>query len=173
MAIDTTYYGDLGEAEAYFAGRLHSRAWNEADHADKPKALLAARRLIDNLNFKGHKHAVWVFRQQTPPPWRDPTTGTFDRAKRSRISAGGACGRRQSAVGVSPRRGHGGSRGHSPGGVRIGLQPSGRGGPADGVGEPGGHGPRLRRGADALRAEHGAHRTPHQPRAESAWLGRS
>ena len=55
MAIDATYYGDLGEAEDYFAGRLHSQAWNDADDADKPKALLAARRLIDNLNFKGRQ----------------------------------------------------------------------------------------------------------------------
>ena len=43
-------------------------AWNDADDADKPKALLAARRLIDNLTFKGDKHSVWVFHQQTPPP---------------------------------------------------------------------------------------------------------
>ena len=58
MAIDTSYYGDLQEADDYFAGRLHSQPWNDADDADKPKALLAARRLIDNLNFKGHKHSV-------------------------------------------------------------------------------------------------------------------
>ena len=68
MAIDTTYYGSVDEANAYFAGRLYSQPWGEADPGDKPKALLAARRLIDNLNFKGHKHAVWVLHQQTPPP---------------------------------------------------------------------------------------------------------
>ena len=79
MAIDTSYYGSLQEAEDYFAGRLHSQPWNDSHDADKPKALLAARRLIDNLNFKGHKHSVWVFHQQVPPPWRDPTNGTFDR----------------------------------------------------------------------------------------------
>jgi len=78
MAIDTSYYGDVDEANAYFAGRLHSQPWEETDPGDKPKALLAARRLIDNLNFKGHKHAVWFFHQQTPPPWRDPTVGAFD-----------------------------------------------------------------------------------------------
>jgi hypothetical protein len=72
--IDTSYYGDVDEADAYFAGRLYAGPWNEADPCDKPKALLAARRLIDNLNFKGHKHAVWIFRQRTPPPWRDPNT---------------------------------------------------------------------------------------------------
>ena len=73
MAIDTSYYGDLQEADAYFAGRLHSQAWEDADDADKPKALLAACRLIDNLNFKGDKHTVWVYRQQMPTPvWNDP-----------------------------------------------------------------------------------------------------
>jgi hypothetical protein len=79
MAIDADYYGDLSDAEAYFAGRLHSRAWNDADDADKPKALLAARRLIDNLNFKGCKHAVWLFKQNTPPPWRNPHTEMYVR----------------------------------------------------------------------------------------------
>ncbi len=51
MAIDTSYYGDVDEANAYFAGRLHSQPWEEADPVEKPRALLAARRLIDNLNF--------------------------------------------------------------------------------------------------------------------------
>jgi hypothetical protein len=72
--IDTSYYGDVDEANAYFAARLHSEPWEEADPGEKPKAMLAACRLIDNLNFKGDKHAVWIFRQQTPPPWRDPYT---------------------------------------------------------------------------------------------------
>ena len=42
MAIDTTYYGDVDEANAYFAARLHSQPWEEADPGEKPKALLAA-----------------------------------------------------------------------------------------------------------------------------------
>ena len=55
--------------------------------ADKPKALLAARRLIDNLNFKGDKHAVWVFHQQVPPPWRDPTTALSNERRRNSIGS--------------------------------------------------------------------------------------
>ena len=39
MAIDTTYYGDVDEANAYFAARLHSQPWEEADPGEKPKAL--------------------------------------------------------------------------------------------------------------------------------------
>ena len=170
MAIDTSYYGDVDEANAYFAARLHSQPWEEADPAEKPKAMLAARRLIDNLNFKGDKHAVWIFHQQTPPPWRDPTNGAFDHQAAEHLSPGGAeCGS-QPAVGVSPRRRHGGSRGHSTCGVRIGLLPSGWRGPAVGIGEPGGHGPRPCRSADALRAEHGADRASYQPRAEPPGL---
>ena len=90
MAIDTSYYGDLQEADAYFAGRLHSQPWEDADDADKPKALLAARRLIDNLNFKGHKHSVWVFHQQVPPPWRRPNQWHLRPNGRGTVSAAGA-----------------------------------------------------------------------------------
>ena len=84
MAIDTTYYGDVDEANAYFAARLHSQPWEEADPGEKPKAILAARRLIDNLNFKGDKHTVWLFRQETPPPWRDPYTDLPNRQSMQR-----------------------------------------------------------------------------------------
>ena len=38
MAISTTYYGDLTEANAYFAMRLHETAWTDASLADRPKA---------------------------------------------------------------------------------------------------------------------------------------
>jgi hypothetical protein len=81
MAINTDIYGSIDEAAAYFTGRLHSDAWDEALSADQTKALLSARRLIDNLDYKGEKHAVYIFHQQTPPPWRNPTNGTFDRQK--------------------------------------------------------------------------------------------
>ncbi len=79
--INMDIYGSLDEADAYFAGRLHSEAWDESRDSDKTKALLGARRLIDNLNFKGDKHAVWVFHQQVKPPWLDPDFGTFDRQR--------------------------------------------------------------------------------------------
>jgi hypothetical protein len=78
MAINADIYGSLGEASDYFAGRLHSDAWDDACPTEQNKALLSARLLIDNLAFKGDKHAVWVYRQQTPPPWRDPTDNAVD-----------------------------------------------------------------------------------------------
>lgn len=56
--IDGTFYGDITEANEYFDNRLHESAWFEADVADRPKALLAATRIIDALNFKGDKATV-------------------------------------------------------------------------------------------------------------------
>jgi hypothetical protein len=79
MTLDTSIYGSATEAAEYFASRLHSEPWDDATSDDQARALLSARRLIDNLAFKGHKHSVWVFLQTVPPPWRDPTNGTFDR----------------------------------------------------------------------------------------------
>ena len=62
------HYGTVDEATAYFGGRLHENAWRAADPADRPKALQAAARIIDTLNFKGHKHLVWMlFRDHKRP----------------------------------------------------------------------------------------------------------
>jgi hypothetical protein len=58
MAIDATFYGTVEEADEYFANRLHEFAWTAASPDDRRKALIAARRLIDGLNFKGSKHSV-------------------------------------------------------------------------------------------------------------------
>ena len=58
------YYGTLVEADSYFASRLHESAWSDADPADRPKALWAATQIIDTLNYKGHKHPVYVLLQQ-------------------------------------------------------------------------------------------------------------
>lgn len=57
--ITSDYYGTLAEAQAYFDGRLHETAWSESAAADKPKALRAATRIIDTLNFKGYKNPVF------------------------------------------------------------------------------------------------------------------
>jgi hypothetical protein len=70
MAINTDIYGSVGDAATYFSTRLHSDAWDDATSQQQFAALLTARRLIDNLNFKGDKNAVWVFHQQVLPPWR-------------------------------------------------------------------------------------------------------
>ena len=63
MAISTSYYGDLSEADAYFALRLHESAWTDAAEVDRPKALWAATQIIDTLNYKGFKHPVYVLLQ--------------------------------------------------------------------------------------------------------------
>jgi len=60
MAINVTYYGTLVEAAEYFGQRLHEWAWTAASASDREKALIAARRLIDGLNFKGYKATVYV-----------------------------------------------------------------------------------------------------------------
>jgi len=54
-----SYYGTLSEANDYFANRLHSESWSDSLPADRPKALTEATGLIDTLNYKGVKNAVW------------------------------------------------------------------------------------------------------------------
>jgi hypothetical protein len=58
MAINEDAYGNVAEATDYFATRLHEHAWTGAIPTDRPKALIAATRIIDYLNFKGEKAAV-------------------------------------------------------------------------------------------------------------------
>jgi len=55
-----SYYGTLVEANSYFDNRLHEEAWYGSDANERPKALIAATRIIDGLNFKGYKHAVYA-----------------------------------------------------------------------------------------------------------------
>lgn len=66
MPIDTTHYGEVEDADEYFAMRLHAYAWTESNVDDKPKALWQATQIIDALNFKGDKHAVWTLLQSNP-----------------------------------------------------------------------------------------------------------
>lgn len=69
MAINFDYYGKqegdtaaqrIAEATEYFAQRLHETAWTAASDANREKALIAATQIIDGLNFKGYKHAVYT-----------------------------------------------------------------------------------------------------------------
>jgi len=53
-------YGSVAEADAYFESRLHSSVWSDASVLDKPKALLEATRIIDQLTYKGHKAPVYA-----------------------------------------------------------------------------------------------------------------
>ena len=58
MAINTDIYGSLDEADTYFENRLHETAWTSATSANRRKALIAARAIVDALNYKGVKHGV-------------------------------------------------------------------------------------------------------------------
>lgn len=63
MSITVEYYGTLSDATDYFANRLHEIAWSSADISDRPKALWAATRILDTLNYKGYKAAVFTLLQ--------------------------------------------------------------------------------------------------------------
>ena len=48
-------YATLTEANAYFATRLHTDAWDAASDSNRNKALIEATRAIDLLNYNGDK----------------------------------------------------------------------------------------------------------------------
>jgi hypothetical protein len=73
--INTDYYGTLQEANDYFSGRLHEYAWSNASVDDRPKALRAATRIIDTLNYKGNKHTVFVLLNGDPDANEDAIRG--------------------------------------------------------------------------------------------------
>jgi len=69
MSLNFDYYGKrtgdtvaarIAEATSYFAYRLHETAWTDASDANREKALIAARGIIDALNYKGVKHSVYT-----------------------------------------------------------------------------------------------------------------
>jgi hypothetical protein len=51
----TNIYSSVVDADAYFATRLWTEAWDEATHETKLKALTMATAKIDNLSFHGSK----------------------------------------------------------------------------------------------------------------------
>jgi len=59
-------YATIQEAEDYFVNRLHETAWSLSLPVERPKALLAATRIIDSLSFKGNKHTVYELYQANP-----------------------------------------------------------------------------------------------------------
>jgi hypothetical protein len=72
MTLNFDYYGKqagdtpdkrIAEAGEYFAQRLHETAWTSASDADREKALIAARGIIDALNYKGSKASVYTLLQ--------------------------------------------------------------------------------------------------------------
>ena len=59
--IDTgEYYGTLAEANEYFSQKLFESAWSESLPEYHPMALWRATLIIDDLNYKGVKNAVYV-----------------------------------------------------------------------------------------------------------------
>lgn len=48
-------YIDITDASSYFAERLHTEAWDNAEDTDRDKSLAMATKLIDRLNFLGDK----------------------------------------------------------------------------------------------------------------------
>ena len=54
-----TYYGTTEDANTYFSNRLHEEVWSNASADDRRKALIWATVIIDALNFKGQKSAVY------------------------------------------------------------------------------------------------------------------
>jgi len=55
-----SFYGTISEANEYFMHRLHESAWSDSSPDDRRKALIRATALIDRLNFKGEKAAVYA-----------------------------------------------------------------------------------------------------------------
>lgn len=55
-----TFYGDYSDANEYMlTARLHNKAWVKATADERKRAMVQATLLIDMLNFKDKKHAVW------------------------------------------------------------------------------------------------------------------
>ena len=55
MALHFGIYGSEAEADKYFRNRLHSTGWFKQSPEDRRKAILAATRVIDALNYSGDK----------------------------------------------------------------------------------------------------------------------
>lgn len=57
--MDYTYYGLYDDAVVYFSHRLHESAWSHSTKAEREAALVQATRIVDSLNYKGYKAAVY------------------------------------------------------------------------------------------------------------------
>lgn len=54
------FYGTVEDGDVYFAARLFSWDWSQATDADKEKALQVATDLIDQFDYLGQKHTIYV-----------------------------------------------------------------------------------------------------------------
>ena len=59
-------YATIQEAETYFNCKLHEQAWSVSNPAQREPALIEASRIIDSLNYKGVKNAVYVLLEADP-----------------------------------------------------------------------------------------------------------
>jgi hypothetical protein len=78
------YYGTVTGADTYFDERLHTDAWDTVSSAVKLKALKQATRIIDNLNFKGVKAALYSIMYDAND---DKLTGTSAPTRDAKITA--------------------------------------------------------------------------------------
>ena len=60
MTLNYDFYGTEVDADEYFDNRLHSDVWFENSVLDRKRALIAATRIIDTLNYKGKKATVYT-----------------------------------------------------------------------------------------------------------------
>lgn len=60
------HYSTLSKANEYFDNRLHETAWSKATVTNRQKALTAATRIVDQLNFKGRKATVHTLLKAKP-----------------------------------------------------------------------------------------------------------
>lgn len=62
--FNTEIYGTEFEANEYFSKRLHERVWSGSSPDKRFRALWAATRIIDALNFRGYKHSTHEILQE-------------------------------------------------------------------------------------------------------------
>lgn len=66
MAASYPKYATIQEAEEYFNCKLHEQAWSVSNPSQREPALIEASRIIDSLNFKGVKSAVYTLLEADP-----------------------------------------------------------------------------------------------------------
>jgi len=55
IIVGENSYIDIAGADEYFAGRLHTESWGQADDSTKEKALRQATKAIDRQQLRGRK----------------------------------------------------------------------------------------------------------------------
>ncbi|MBN1319964.1 MAG: hypothetical protein JXA87_03895 [Thermoleophilia bacterium] len=86
MAVDATISGEssnsyvtMTEAEAYFAARLHSSAWDSANDTDREKALLQACRQLEACRLRVDRRSWLTYSPTMLSPVEEKQALTFPR----------------------------------------------------------------------------------------------